>query len=1185
MAILIHCYSIGRAEYNCLIITSVPNETIEQYIDIFNQHVEFERFNIIHLDDVKKISEFKKINIIIASKQFLQGKGAGKKKKGNVIKELQALDVYLRFVDETHFGGTSEISNNIYDLYGNDAPTIYMTATYFKPVSLFSIPKKSQIIWDLEDIKLSKNIDIKENQEILTTKHGAFFGELIFKYGIDHIKDEYQKFPDLQILNLNLNCDKKEDYIKVMNEHNVGFSFNSLFMLKTKKVGKKDIAIEQFENENEMMKLCNKFFYKNNDFHSDFSFEVKENLLERIENFCIQNNSRTFSKENPLSILIFLPHGDYKIPIEQVSNTFKKFLIKNKFMEEYEIITLSDTDNSKQLINNSNLKAINNKKKGVIILSGRKCSMGVTIPNCDIVMLMNDIHSADLIYQMMTRCLSEDNNKRFGFVVDLNIQRQISVIMEYALKCKDTLPPKETLKYLLTNRIINLKNDIFEFNENEMDNFVNKLYSIWSNEPKNTIRTLQRTIYIKTNDVFSNSEQNNLNKVFFQGSFKKTKIKLHESKDADVHTGQERKSNPEHPSGTSKKEEKIEEKVNFIQDIIEYIVPFLCIITVRDEVYTFRDMYNVIKEDKVLLHITNSQFITWWGKNLPDNILDTVMNYYNKVNEKYDYDSITKRIKHIFLECKNDRKKFAETVVEYFTPTDREKKNNAEIPTPRKLKLEMTSKVPEDFWTKPQKVLEPSVGKGGFCLEIIEFFMKGLKEKIPDEEKRYKRIVEDCLYFADINPVNIHITKLILDPNDEYKLNYYQGDSLKLECKKDFGLDGFDLIIGNPPYNSSGNTGTGNTIWQHFVKSSLTKWLLENGYLCMVHPSGWRKPCYKKSQLKGLFKLMAIDNQINYLEIHGLDDGKKTFGCGTRYDWYIINKRICYKKSKIIDELGHSSSLKLDKYNWLPNYNFKNISKILSNKKSKCLSVLMDSSYHAIRKYMNEKKSSIYKYPCIHSTPKKGIRYMYSNRNDKGHFGISKVIFGESGINNVIIDIDGKYGMTQGAIAIIVNDISEAKKIKTALLSNKFKNILKSTMFGNFRIDCNIFKNFKRDFWKEFTNNDLSSEDSSSSEESNKEKPLSSPSEESDEEKPLSSSSEESDEEKPLSSSSEESDEEKPLSSSSEESDEEKPLSSSSEESDEDSSSSEESSEESGEEKPLSSSSEESDEDSSSSEE
>ena len=211
-------------------------------------------------------------------------------------------------------------------------------------------------------------------------------------------------------------------------------------------------------------------------------------------------------------------------------------------MEDYEIITLSDTDNSKQLINEANIKVLNNNKKGLIILSGRKCSMGITIPNCDIVMLMNDIHSADLIYQMMTRCLSEDDGKLFGFVVDLNLQRQINVIMEYALRCKDALPPKETLKYLLKNRIIHLTNDIFEINEYEMDKFVSNLYSIWSNEPKNTIKTLQKTIYIKTKDIFSNIEQNNLNKLFLIGS-SKTKTKVYKSKDSDVHTGQERESN------------------------------------------------------------------------------------------------------------------------------------------------------------------------------------------------------------------------------------------------------------------------------------------------------------------------------------------------------------------------------------------------------------------------------------------------------------------------------------------------------------------------------------------------------------------------------------------------------------------------------------------------------------------
>ena len=1072
MAILIHSYSIGRTDYNCLIITSVPNETIEQYIDIFNEHIEFERFNIIRLDDVNKMDFNKKINIIIASKQFLQGKGAGKK-KGKIICKLQKLDIYLRFVDETHYGGTSEISHNIYELYGKDAPTIYMTATYFKPVSLFSIPKKSQIIWDLEDIKLCKEINIKENQETLIKKHGKFFEDLIIRYGIEHIKEEYKKFPDLQILNLNLNCDKKEEYIKVMNEHNVGFSFNALFMLTTIKEDKKDVAIEQFENEPEMMKLCNKLFYKNNDIHFDFSFEVKDNLLERIEKFCIQNNSRIFSIEKPLSILIFLPHGNYKFPIEQVSNTFKTFLIKNKFMEDYEIIILSH--NFKQLINDANIKAINNKKKGVIILSGRKCSMGVTIPTCDIVMLMNDIHSADLVYQMMTRCLSEDIGKRFSFVVDLNLQRQISVIMEYALKCKETLPPKETLKYLLINRIINLRNDIFEFNDNEMDNFVNKLYSIWSNEPKNTIKTLQKTIYIKTTDIFSNIEQNELNKIFFFGSGKKTKTKVHESKDIDVHTGQERENNSEH-TNSSKKEEQFEEKVNFIQDIIEYIVPFICIITVRNKVYTFKDMYNVIKEDKVLLYITKSQFITWWPTNLPDNILDIIMNYYDKVNETYDYDSITKRIKQIFLECKDDRTKFAETVIEYFKPTSREKKTNAEIPTPRELKLEMISKVPLPFWTSKQKVLEPSVGKGGFCLEVIECFMIGLKELYPDENERYKIIVEECLYFADINPVNIHITKLILDPNNEYMLNYYEGDFLKFELKY-FGLEGFDLVIGNPPYQSScGNKGIGNTLWDKFVKISLDI-LLKNGYIVFIHPQGWR-------QLDNKIGKIMLSKQILYLNMNDVNKGLEIFGCSTTFDYYLLQNTDITKKTIINDYKNNEYLYNLSNVRFIPNHSIEHVNKYIDYNNENGL-VYTRSSYGADKSWILKEKTDKYKYPCVYTINKNNeLSLLYSNTNTKGHFGVIKFIISNG--CGFFKDITGKYGCTQWSYYIKCN-IEDMDNIEKCLKTLDFLNIIDAVKLTSNKYNYVILKYLKKDFWKEFVDEDSDSssdESDSSSDES-----------------------------------------------------------------------------------------------------
>lgn len=130
------------------------------------------------------------------------------------------------------------------------------------------------------------------------------------------------------------------------------------------------------------------------------------------------------------------------------------------------------------------------------------------------------------------------------------------------------------------------------------------------------------------------------------------------------------------------------------------------------------------------------------------------------------------------------------------------------------------------------------------------------------------------------------------------------------------------------------------------------------------------------------------------------------------------------------------------------------------------------SAYEHRKKWMSHKKTEEYKFECIHSTPKTGIRYMYSNCNNKGHFGISKVIFGEAGINNVVVDMDGIYGLTNGAIGIKIVNIETGNNIKKAIKSNKFQSLLNSCLFSSYRIDWNIFKEFKKDFWKEFIEDD-----------------------------------------------------------------------------------------------------------------
>jgi len=93
-------------------------------------------------------------------------------------------------------------------------------------------------------------------------------------------------------------------------------------------------------------------------------------------------------------------------------------------------------------------------------------------------------------------------------------------------------------------------------------------------------------------------------------------------------------------------------------------------------------------------------------------------------------------------------------VDKYLIPQELEKKKNAEVSTPYKLRNEMLDKVPEDFWKSPKKVFEPCSGKGGFLVDIVNRFSKHLD---------YKTIVEQCLYFSDINPTNIYINKLLFN--------------------------------------------------------------------------------------------------------------------------------------------------------------------------------------------------------------------------------------------------------------------------------------------------------------------------------------------------------------------------------------------------------------------------------------
>ena len=431
-------------------------------------------------------------------------------------------------------------------------------------------------------------------------------------------------------------------------------------------------------------------------------------------------------------------------------------------------------------------------------------------------------------------------------------------------------------------------------------------------------------------------------------------------------------------------------------------------------------------------------------------------------------------IQKIFKEDPDNLYQISIWIDEHLAPKDVEKEKNAEVSTPYSLRQDMLDLLPKSFWKNPNyKVFEPCAGKGGFVIDIIHRFMIGLKDKIKDSKKRYEHILKNQVYFADINKKNIEIIKILIDPFDKYSINSYKGDTLKIDLHKTWNIDCFETVIGNPPYSIgqevSEKKGGGDLLWNKFVIEALDKWLLKDGYLIYVHPSGWRKPPSEKSKYVDLFNLMTHENQMVYLEIHNTEDGMKVFHCGTRYDFYVIQKKKPTKKTEIKDEKGKKIKIDLTKFTFLPNYDIQTVKKILATKKEKTVDILFSTSkYETRKKWVSDKKSNKFKYPLIHSTTKKGIRYLYSNTNKNGFFGIPKVIFGDSGINkSSIIDMNGKYGMTQHAMAIS-DTKSNLPKIKKALDSDQFEEVLNACSWSNFQIDWRLFTYLKKDFWKYF---------------------------------------------------------------------------------------------------------------------
>ena len=205
----------------------------------------------------------------------------------------------------------------------------------------------------------------------------------------------------------------------------------------------------------------------------------------------------------------------------------------------------------------------------------------------------------------------------------------INTCLNYNIHNK-SLTIEDKIKYLIENHLINIDVDYFINKEVDTMKLVEKIMKIWKDDPINNFKSLLRNLD-DNYESFDNDTQKQINKIF--SSSVKDKVS------ATIEFNDEKQ---DLPKGQEVIKETMEEKeakkikeiiVSFQKDVLPYVIPLTCILTIKENKRNFMDMLNVISEDKELLDIFDEQSLIWWNQKDLIKIIKKI------IRENYDENS------------------------------------------------------------------------------------------------------------------------------------------------------------------------------------------------------------------------------------------------------------------------------------------------------------------------------------------------------------------------------------------------------------------------------------------------------------------------------------------------------------------------------------------------------------------
>ncbi|MCX6210169.1 MAG: Eco57I restriction-modification methylase domain-containing protein [Bacteroidetes bacterium] len=384
-----------------------------------------------------------------------------------------------------------------------------------------------------------------------------------------------------------------------------------------------------------------------------------------------------------------------------------------------------------------------------------------------------------------------------------------------------------------------------------------------------------------------------------------------------------------------------------------------------------------------------------------------------------------------------------------------------EVFTPNELITEMLDKLPKDIWKKEKnKWLDPAAGVGNFHAAVYSRLMIGLKTIIKDENERKKHILENMLFFVELQEKSSQIINEIFNPENNYKLNLLNNDFCGLNIF-DFNVMNFDVILGNPPYQDMytdvQRKAKNHNLWSTFLEKGFDM-LNSGGYLLFVTPPAWMSPSSK------LLSNIFLKYQLHYVNIGECSRHFK--GVGSQFSYYLIEKSKRYKSTTFQYSFKGGSFIKnsggISEYylnnsiKFIPQIPTKEAFQILEKTvfaNNLKYQIQYDSDLHKFTKkdLLSVKKDRIYKYKVLH-TPTQTV---WSSRAHKNHNKIKLFIPLTTYYESLIIDTCGN---TQGFGYIIFEDIITATRTKLVLASKLFRFIANITRWSNFNVPM-VMKN------------------------------------------------------------------------------------------------------------------------------